>query len=219
MNLETSTYLRLFDDVGAWIARPDFMVLSAMSEPDPMSVEHTYSSMLLEDKINPAATDMQMSAFATRLKQAVFEKYVKERFLTGAVVLELARLASATQKPPTVNAARRLVAYKHHHCFGTGTLDTTKREVEKSFKQFRNTAHLQAAAVLDPSLMLALEGNETACRKFLGIARAFEEFIDENVVSKAFEWSPLRVPTQIDRLSIIEFLPLSDQELEASKMT
>lgn len=219
MNLEVPTYLRLFDDVGGWIARPDFMVLSAISEPDPMSVEHTYSSMLVEDKLNPDTTEGQMSVFATRLKRTVIEKHMKERVLTGEVVLELARLASATRKPPTVNAARRLVADKHHHFFGTGTLNTIEREVEKSFTLFRNTAHLQAAAVLEPSLIVAMEGSETACRKFLGIARAFEEFIDANVVSEAFQWSPLRVPTQIDRLSVIEFLPLSDQELAVSRMT
>jgi len=217
MSGPTETYLRLFDNEGASIARPDFMVLAAISEPQLMSVEHIYATMLLEEQINPPAANIEMTEYAKILKRNVIDRRIKERVFSGEVVLELVRLAAATGKPPGVNAARRLVAFNHHKHFRIGEPGNIKREVERGFGKFRNTSHFQAAAVLEPSLLYKLEGDEPNCRKFLGIARAFELFMDNNVASTAFKWSPLRVPAVIDSLSTIKFIPLSDQELAVAQ--
>ena len=50
MNENSGTYLRIFEDDGSWISRPDYMLLAAMSQPDLASVEQAYSAMLSEDK-------------------------------------------------------------------------------------------------------------------------------------------------------------------------
>lgn len=216
MNAVEPKYIRLFDAAGNWIARPDFMVLAVLSETEPMSIEHTYATMMLEEEMNPAAALSPMSASGLRLKERVIEKNMKARVQTGEVVLELARIAAATMAAPTINAARRLVSHHHHARFGTGVLTSTIREVEKSFERFRDTAHLQAAAVIEPSLATELEGNEVSCLRFLGLAKAFQQFIDANVVSKSFKWSPYRVPEQINSITTVEFNSLSDQDFNVA---
>ncbi|WP_050526210.1 hypothetical protein [Pseudorhodobacter aquimaris] len=218
MNSEAESYLRVFDANGAWIARPDFMIYAAMSESEKMSMEHIYASMLLEQQINPPNMDGNLTEFAQRLKKIVFESGMRQRVWAGEFVVELARLAAATGRPPTISAARRLVAFNHHQYFRTGDTKNISREVERSFSKFRNVSHFHAVAVIEPSLLTELEGDVGKCLRFLGLARAFEGFMDSNVVSKAFNWSPLRVPVQIDRISAISFRALSQQELAAARM-
>jgi hypothetical protein len=219
MNDGVSRYLRIYDVTGAWIDHPDFMILAALSQSQPASVEQIYASMVKEEKLNPPTTDGLLTDFAIVVKKKLIEKEVKQRAIAGEVVVELARLAAATGKPPSVNAARRLVAFNHHRHFRTSEPGSIEREVQRSFSAFRDTSHLQAAVVMEPSLVSELEGDMAKCCEFLGIARAFEDFIDHNVVSKAFEWSPLRIPTSIETLEHISFPPLSDQELAAAQLT
>ena len=219
MNDSVSKYLRIYDVTGAWIEHPDFMILAALSQSQPASVEQTYAAMVKEEKLNPPTTDGLLTDFATVVKKKMIEKNVKQRAIAGEVVVELARLAAATGKPPSVNAARRLVAFNHHRHFRTSEPGNIEREAQRSFSAFRDTSHLQAAAVMEPNLVSELEGDMAKCCEFLGIARAFEGFIDHNVVSKAFKWSPLRIPTNIEILGHISFPPLSDQELAAAQLS
>jgi hypothetical protein len=214
MSIGEQKFIRLFDAEGNWISRPDFMVLAVLSETEQKSMDHTYATMILEEEINPPSTQASLSASAIRLKKNVIEKNIKARVQTGEIVCELARISAATMKPPSINAARRLVTHNHHALFGTGVMASTGREVEKSFAQFRDTAHLQAVTVIEPSLASELEGNLEACLRFLGLAKAFQDFIDANVVSTSFKWSPYRIPTQINSVTTIKFKSLSDRELK-----
>jgi hypothetical protein len=141
------------------------------------------------------------------------------RVYAGQVVVELVRIAEATGEPPSVNAARRLVAYNHHEHFRTGAPDGARRAVEKAFRRFQSSAHLQAVMILKRSLLKELEGSEEKCREFLGTARAVESFVDNNVVSDSFKWNPLRVPETIEKVSKIDFPRLSDRELKAAGVT
>ena len=219
MTVQDPTYLQLFDKTGSWIPRPDYMLLAAMSCRDSVSIKHTYETMLREDEENPPSSNAPLSAFAEMTKAKVLERFVLPRVLAGEVVLELARIAATTRKPPTVNAARRLVAHKHGlHVKNKAVGETLSREVNRAFKDFRNTAHLQAVMVLDHSLFSEIEGNQAATSKFLGIARAFEQFIDANVTSASFQWSPLRVPIQIAPIAIITVDRLTAQELRIANL-
>ena len=128
-------------------------------------------------------------------------------------------MASATGKPPTVIAARQLVAFKRKQFGAKATPATITRDVEKCLQMYRNTAHFQAVAVLDPALFANIEASEEATIRFLGLARAFEQFIDANVVSEKFKWAPVRVPHQIQAIYHINFIPLSKQELRDSGMS
>ena len=218
MNENSGTYLRIFKDDGSWIARPDYMLLAAMSVPDLASVEQVYSAMLSEDEHNPPESGEGLSKFGQTIKSEMLEKekYVKDRVFAGQVVLELARLASATRKPPTVNAARNLMAFNLKRNGAPATKATIRRDVERRFAEFLNTAHFQAVAVLYPDLLTKIEGSEEATLKFLGLARSFEQFIDANAVSERFKWAPVRVPHQIQAIHDIDFIPLSKQELRAA---
>ena len=216
MTENSGTYLRIFEDDGRWITRPDYMLLAAMSEPDLASVEQVYSAMLSEDEHNPIESGKGLSKFGERVKSGMLEQSVKERVVAGEVILELARLASATGKPPTVIAARKMVAFKRKQFGAQATPTTIKRDVERCLQMYRNTAHFQAVAVLDPALLANIEASDEATIRFLGLARAFEQFIDANVVSGKFKWAPVRVPNQIQAISHINFIPLSKQELRDS---
>lgn len=215
--IETSTYLPLFRENGDWIERPDFMVLAALSQMTKIDTQHVYAAMLLEESLNPNQTSSGMSVFAKNIEKNTIRGNLTQRTLAGQVVLELARLAASTGKPPTVKAARRLVAFNQKEYTGKPTLESSfLREIEKSFSDFKDTLHLQAAMVCDPQLLASIEGDERSLRKFLGVARAFEGFIDSNVVSKSFKWTPWRVPTQIKSVSELNFSSLTDQELNAA---
>jgi hypothetical protein len=216
MNENSGTYLRIFEDDGSWIARLDYMLLAAMSEPDWASVEQLYSAMLREDELNPPESGESLSKFGEKVKSGTLEQSVRARVIAGEVVLELARLASATGKPPTVTAARKLVALNRERHKSKATPPTIMRDVEKSLTMYRNTAHFQAVAVLDPDLFAKIEDSEEATLRFLGLARAFEEFMDANVVSAKFKWAPVRVPQQIQAIYDINLVPLLKQELRAA---
>jgi hypothetical protein len=213
---EHSKYLRLFDAHGNWIERPDLMVLAAISEPNEIDVEHTYASMVFEEKENPSPTKDEMSKFARNVERRTIRGNLTQRILAGSVVLELARLAFSTGKSQPINAARRLVAFNYQRYTGKNSPENMQREVEKALSQYRDTMHLQAAVVYYQERIVEMEGDEQGLRRFLGIARAFEEFIDANPASEAFRWSPWRIPTQIVTRPKIEFFPSTDQELAAA---
>ena len=218
MNSNVTKYLRLFDDHGEWITRPDYMVLAALSRPDLNSIEHTYRSMLLEDDINPPHEGHPLSDFASDFERSVIRRRIKQRSIAGEVILELARLAASTGKSPSITTARKIVSYNQSKYFRSGTARTTYRRVEQAFSEFRDTAHLQATVGLDPSALVKMSGDKTEIIHFLSIARGFQEFIEAGVLSKSFKWSPLRVPEQIPALYSIKFIPLPNEELAAANL-
>jgi len=211
--ITVNNYLRLFDSGGNLIDRPGYMVIAALSSPDLISIEHTYRSMLSEDELNPLMDGLPLSAFGSTLDKKFIRGRVRERSLAGQVVIELVRLAASTGKSPTVNAARRLVSYNHSKHFRLGNPTSSLRSVEKAFREFRNTAHFQATAALDPFLIEKVICDDAEAIKFLGMARGFEEFVDAEVTSDSFKWSPLRVPKQIPPVYSIKIKSLSDEEL------
>ncbi len=215
--IEQPIYLPLFREDGDWIERPDLMVLAFLSEGTEVDRQHAYLAMVAEERLNPNETACGMSRLAKHVEEKIIRRNTTQRVLAGQVVLELARLAASTGKPPTLNAARRLVNYKHSSYIGKLASEQNRlREVERSFSDYKAIVHLLATAAYDPQLLVSIEGDEEGLLKFLGIARAFEEFIDANVVSRTFKWTPWRVPTRIKSLPEINFLPLSNQELAAA---
>jgi hypothetical protein len=216
MNENSGTYLRIFEDDGSWITRPAYMLLAAMSEPDLALVEQVYSAILWADEFNPPDSGENLSKYGEMVNSRMLKQSVRARVIAGEVVLELARLASATGKPPTVTAARKLVALNRERHKSKATPPTIMRDVEKSLTMYRNTAHFQAVAVLDPDLFAKIEDSEEATLRFLGLARAFEEFMDANVMSAKFKWAPVRVPQQIQAIYDINLVPLLKQELRAA---
>lgn len=213
----SSKYLRLFQHNGDWIERPDYMVLAALSTSDEISIEHIYEAMVLEEKINPSLDQDEFSQYAQKLREQSIKGDLPNRVLAGEVVLELARLAYTTQRPPTSLAAIRLVTYNHFKRFPKSSPISVDSKVVKAFRRYRKTAHLHAVAVYDPQLLEDIEGDQASLQTFLGLARAFEGFIDDNVLADTFKWQPLRVPEQIARVSEITFKPLTDEELSAAR--
>ena len=83
MTENSGTYLRIFEDDGSWITRPDYMLLAAMSEPDLASVEQVYSAMLSEDEHNPIESGKVLSKFGETVMSRMLEQSVKERAVAG----------------------------------------------------------------------------------------------------------------------------------------
>lgn len=223
--IKSTSYLPLFRENGEWIERPDFMVIAALSQGTEIDRQHVYRSMLEEELLNPNQNASGMSDFAKDVEKKKVRGDVTHRVMAGTVVLELARIASSTGKPPTIKSARRLTAYNYLKHSEKCPQDPDERrtnersylrEVEKGLGKYKTILHLLAAGVYDTQLLQNIEGDEESLRRFLGIARAFESFIDINVVSNSFEWTPWRVPTRIESVPKLIFLPLSDQELAAA---
>ena len=77
MTENSGTYLRIYEDDGSWITRPDYMLLATMSEPDLASVEQEYSAILSEDEHNPIESRVRLSKLRETVRSRVLERYVK----------------------------------------------------------------------------------------------------------------------------------------------
>ncbi len=209
-------YLPLFNSGGDWIDSPDYLVAIVVTQAKPrenwISVQQAYETMRLEERLNPTGT---LSDYSRQLV-ARREKVGSDRMRAGLVALELVRLAAATGKPPSVSAARRVAAFRLRQESWNTEPASLLRAMERSYSSFRDTVHLQAASVLRPLLQKGIWRDETGLREFLGLARAFEAFIDRNVASRNFKWSPLRIPVEIAAIDKINFQPLTDEELRAA---
>ena len=199
-------YLPILTEDFQLIPRPDYMVLAALSDPEPDGMRQIYETMMREQELRPHGNADEMTALARLTKSKLIEGKTQARVLAGQVVLELVRIAQATGKPPTIKNAHRLVAFNHNRTFPKGTLASVVREVEKQFSEYRNVAHLWAAAIYEEELG-NIEGNERALHEFLGRARAFEAFVDNNVVSGRFRWNPFRIPDQFPAIWTLLFAP------------
>lgn len=213
MHVSERRYLPLLTENGEVIARPDYMVLAALAHIDLDDMHQTYGVMLKEAEQRPDADAKAMTETAQMIRSKIIQSKQANRVLAGEVVLELARIAQATGEPPSVNKARRLVVFNHHRLIGRNAEDSVQRRVEKAFSAYRDISHLLAVAVYDPELLHALEGEEQPLLTFLGLARAFKRFIDDNVVSSSFQWNPFRVPEQFPPVWTVTLAPLTDQEL------
>lgn len=212
-------FLPLFDGESKWVERPNYLVAAVVTQPKPRenwnSISHVYETMRREDAVNP---DGKLSSFARKMTDQL-HRTGAERLRAGQVAVELARLAASTGAPPSLKAAKRLAAYNHHEHSKSGGLESAVRSMEKSWSAYRDTAHLQAVSVLDPSLLSAIFRDEAGLRRFLGLARGFEIFIDNNIGSPSLKWSPLRIPTEIAPIFEINFRRLTSKELQAAKQS
>lgn len=206
-------YIQVFKSDGDTIERPDLMLLAALATPNPVNIQHLYATMLLEEKLNPADQGRGLSEFAASANKRFIEASIQQRVLAGEVMLEIARVKAATGKSLSLNAARRLVSFKHKKFIALATASTVEREVESSFRNFRNTAHLQGVTACFPAILAEIEGCEASTFRFLGLARWLEIIMDECAVPRRFTWSPLRVPEQIAPINSFDFVPLSEEEL------
>lgn len=209
-------YLPLLTDDGRLVPRPDYMVLAAMAQPEPISMQHTYETMLREDQLRPTSDPRDMSDFAQLVLSKVINGNVTGRVMAGEVILELVRLAEATGAPPKLNQARKLVAFNHQaYIENKSSFSTVIRAVEKHFSKYRAVSHLLAAAAYKSRLLHDLEGETLPLEEFLGLARGFETFVDNRVVSPGFKWDPFRIPHRFPMITKIWGYPLLVGELEA----
>lgn len=209
-------YLPLLTDDGRLVPRPDYMVFAAMAQPEPISMRHIYETMLLEDRLRPTSGPEDMSDFARRVLSKDINANVPGRVMAGEVILELVRLAEAKRGPPTLNQARKIVARNYQSYINKkSSFSTVLRAVEKHFSDYRAVSHLLAVAAFKPRLIHDIEGEILPLREFLGLARGFEAFIDNEVVSLGFKWDPFRIPHQFPMITESPVPPLLAGDLEA----
>lgn len=214
MPQEKLRYLEVFESNGDWISRPDYYILATLLEPEFETVFHTYSSMLLEDKLRPSPSVSNATQFGKRLETRFKNNSLsKKRETAGHVMFELVRIASETGQAPSLNSAYSLAAHWYHTEHGTGTTENSERKTRAAFSTFRDIAHLLAAYVYDPNLVADLEGNEKSVCRFLGLAKGFELFFDNNVSKTNIPWKPYRIPQKIEPIYSIEFDRLTREEL------
>jgi hypothetical protein len=188
------------------------MVLAALSDPDRDGMQQTYEAMVREQELRPDADAKGMTNLGRVVKSRVIQGDTTGRVLAGSVVLELVHIAVAWDKPPTVGKAPQIVAHNQHLMAKKSSPDILVREVEKAFSKYRSGAHLWAAVLSLPNILdnLGIGGSLSA---FLGMARAYEAFMDDHVVSSRFSWNPFRIPERFPATPIPKFPPFTEQEL------
>lgn len=212
--------LRIFDADGNWIHRVDFMVIAASSHEDIFSRESLCREMVREESENPATATNSLSPKALRRGRKEVAKRGNLHVLASSVVLEVARLIMATNTIPSLNAALLIVAFNQRNFQGKAKDSKVEksvlREVERGFMKYRNIAHIRAAI----EYVLMEDGEighgEKKFRRILGIARHFEEILDRWAAVNCFQWSPLRIPPQIEIASNLYFVEMTSQEIAAA---
>ncbi len=206
-------YLPLFDGDGNWIDRPDLYLLARMAYPDREGdgvVAQLHQTMRnadnLREALNPLEADISKRHVA---------RQTRPRILAGSVVLELARIAATPVVQPSIKAAIRLVASGQTEFDGKrAQMASMVREVEKGFSEYRNTAHLQAAAIRARPSLETMECSETGTIRFLSQARGFEMLLDEWLSDGRTKWHPWRVPPEVPATSDIPQPRLDQQEID-----
>lgn len=208
--MENKRYLPIIRPDGSWIDRPDLFLLARMGyedNADEQVVHQLHDAMVRADNTVPS-----LNAFEQDIAKRHLNRELRLRLFAGQTLLELVRIATTNNEPPSASQGIRLAAFNQHRAKGRSSADDLKREVRKGFTAFRGTAHLQAAMVLaDPSVG-DIETSEDHMIRYLARARGFEIFIDNNVVSKPFNWNPWRVPACIEPNFDINFKRLTQQE-------
>lgn len=203
-------YLPLFNEDGSWIERPDLYLLVRMDAPDcisPSEVHQIYRATLNSDP-----NSGKLNGFEHTIATKFISQNKRLRRFAGQVVLEACRIAQASKEPPSAKKAIELTASFHRGVKPSTTLATFEREIRRGFQSFRDTAHLQAAMVYDDPSLQEIEGSEEAGRKFLARARAFQDFIDGNLISDQLRWKPWRVPAVIMANHEVSFRSLNFDE-------
>lgn len=202
-------YLPLFTADGNWIERPDLYLLARMgvrdSENDDVALQ-VYQAMCRSDN-----TTSTLSSFDQIIEKGQVRRDIHRRVMAGEVVLEMARIAASTSGPPTLAKAVDLAVFNHHREFSKSSPESLERVFRRGFSQYRNTAHLQATLV-EARYGVDFESSLEETIVFLSRARAFELFIDNQVVKKVFRWSPWRVPTSVPIHPEFNAPPLSEEE-------
>lgn len=196
------------------------MVFAAASHAAEFEIESLYREMVREDQENPASSSPALSQRALRRGQKELAKRESLHVLAGEVVLEIARLNVMTGKTPSLNAARRLVAFNHRQ-FQRKAKDSLMersvlREVERGFAKYQNIAHIRAALHYILASDGEIEAGEYSFRRLLGIARTFEGIIDRIEATGPFSWMPLRIPPQIECVLNLHFAEMTAEELAAA---
>lgn len=204
-------YLPLFTQEENWIVRPDLYLLARMGAPDSEDEEvirQVHEAMCRSDNSRE-----NLDSFGKNLERNHIRKNVRERVMAGEVVLEMVRITATTQRPPSENKSIRLAAANHLKKFQRSSEPSLARDFRRGFSNFRNTAHLQAAMVLGAPNIADVECSLSNLVQFLARARALEHFIDNNLTSTNFKWSPWRIPPRIPANFKINLVSLTDQEL------
>ena len=206
-------YLPLFQANGDWIERPDLFLLALMAYEDKGHdgvVEQIHGTMIR------ANYDLEtLNSFERDIMERHLARQVRLRVFAGSTLLELIRISLTTGKAPSAAQGALLVAYNHFQATKQSSVENIEREVRKGFANFRATAHLQAAAIVNQPGLSDIEGSEENTRRFLARARGFEQLFDKNIVSRAFKWQPLRVPESIEPILEFPYPHLSSEELAA----
>jgi hypothetical protein len=207
----TARYLPLLKAEGGWIDRPDLYVLARMSYEDGVGnqvVSQLYEMMKTADNSSP-----DLNILEGDLAKRQVGRNMRHRVLAGSVVLELVRLVATSKTTPSLAQAFRLVALNQgHHDKKRAHQESLLREVRKGFSDYRNTAHLQAASLIaDPG-----EASEVGFLAFLARARAFELFLNTEMVSRKFSWEPWAVPNVISPAFDFRIRRLSAEEVAAA---
>jgi len=204
-------FLPLFTPDENWIERPDLYLLARMGSEDGEEegvVRQVYEVMCRSD-----GTRTELDSFGKTVERHHIRQKLSERLAAAHVVLELVRIAATTGKPPSEAKALRLAAFNHHKTFRKSSLESLERNFRRGFSAYRNTAHLQAAMVLQEPSILAIEGSVENTVRFLSRARGLERFMDNNLAGGSFKWSPWRVPPRIPITSDISVKRLTIHEL------
>lgn len=203
-------YLPITHTDGSLITRADLYLLARMGAAD---AEDTQVVMQIFQAMRAADNgETSLNNFETGIEKRHVRNDVPLRVAAGQVMLELVRIGATTMAPPSVKKAVTLVAHNTYRHLNKSSVETFERQARKGFSDYRNTAHLQAAALLPGTGYADFEDNEDATKRFLGKAKALETFFDANVAGGDIKWRPWRVPNSIPAISDIQLISLNAEE-------
>lgn len=195
---------------GSLIARADLYLMARMGTAD--TEDQQVVMQIFQAMRDADNTRVALNTFESGIEKRHVRNDVALRVAAGQVMLEMVRISATTMMPPSVKKAVALVAHNTYRHVNRSSVATFERQARKGFSDYRNTAHLQAAALLPGTGYADFEDNEDATKLFLGKARALETFFDDNVAGGDIKWHPWRVPNSIPAVSDIQLISLNAEE-------
>lgn len=216
-----ATYLRLFEPDESPIPYQGLMLIAATIHPDLDDIETTYAMMRSHEEVAVKREIDALTAGGAKLERHTVRGDLANRVLVGAVVLELFVHALKYRSPPSVNDGLRQVARfggisesqkVRERTPGSESFENALDRTRKAFMKYRPISHFLAILSIDAYILTRVENEKGGVARAAGLARGFEDFLDNNVFMPPAQgnalhakWDPIRVPRDIEPVTGISF--------------
>ena len=153
-------YLPICHEDGSWIGRPDLFLLSFMAFSDKEDLDDAVT--VYEHLVQSDYTREQLTRHEQRFRDTELSRNMRYRTYAGQVMFELLRMKILGHGKPTFNRACLIAGHSQYTLQEPprrGSITTSVSEMKKASSAFRNTSHLQAAALVAQPSIAEMEGS------------------------------------------------------------